>query len=83
MWYVYEENGKFVYSRDEPGVQYITVNRISPIPQKPEYMPVLQADFETGNVWWELERVTPAKAVDSTDEWDEMAEAITEGVNSI
>lgn len=62
MWYIFQNGDGYSYSKDEPGVSYITVARISPIPSKFGYEPMLHADLDTGNIWWTLEQTEAGHA---------------------
>lgn len=57
MWYIYENNGKTIYSDIEPkNKEYFTIDKMPPIPNE-EYME-LKADFETKTVWFEKRELT-------------------------
>lgn len=48
------------------------------------YTSILQADFETGNVWWELVPIDGYVAPESPYvTWDDLAVAIEAGVNEV
>lgn len=56
MVYIYKENDEIKYTRGErPQVEeIIELERMIPIPQKEGYLSILNANFETNQVWYDL-----------------------------
>lgn len=61
MVYIYKnEEGVVVYTREsEPSVEHITLERMIPKPVKAGYTAVLNADFQSGKVWFDLRKNPP------------------------
>lgn len=83
MWYVFERDGAFVNAKTKPDMPYATVERMPPKPVVAGYIAVLMADVETNKVWWDLVVDTAYEPEVEVDIYDELAQAIAEGVNSI
>lgn len=83
MWYVFEKNSVFVNTKTEPTVPYATVERMPPKPVVEGYIAKLMADIVTNKVWWDLVVDTDYEPEVELDIYDELAQAIAEGVNSI
>lgn len=63
MVYVYEENNQIKYTRGEkPQVdKIIELEKMIPIPNKKGYISILNANFITNAVWYELEETKEHK----------------------
>lgn len=46
MWYIYEEEGIVKYSKHEPNIKYITVEKLPKMPVQPGYAAVLTVNYE-------------------------------------
>ena len=63
MWYIYKNEDVFAYSKNKPCTKFIELERMIPIPNKEGFISILNADFETGKVWFELEETEEHKAI--------------------
>ena len=91
MWNIYNDNGINRYTHDTPETSYFAVKRVSPIPNKVGFIPTLHADYEQEKIWWTLEpdpnyvppEPEPEPETPEDKIWNEMAQALKEGVDMI